>query len=64
MFTKEETNLIIEIITGLEFDEEEKQKFQKKLVLLKEMIEISEETQEKMSKIQEEINSLTKKEGE
>ena len=64
MFTKEETNLIIEIITGLEFDDEEKKNFQKKLVLLKEMIEISEETQSKMSKIQEEINSLTKKEGE
>ena len=64
MFTKEETNLIIEIITGLEFDDEEKQKFQKKLVLLKEMIEISEDTQSKMSKIQEEINSLTKKEEE
>ena len=64
MFTKEETNLIIEIITGLEFDDEEKKNFQKKLVLLKDMIDISEETQEKMSKIQEEINSLTKKEGE
>ena len=64
MFTKEETNLIIEIITGLEFEDEDKKNFQKKLTLLKEMIEISEDTQSKMSKIQEEINSLTKKEGE
>lgn len=64
MFTKEETNLIIEIITGLNFEDEDKKNFQKKLTLLKEMIEISEDTQSKMSKIQEEINSLTKKEEE
>lgn len=64
MFTKEETNLIIEIITGLEFEDEDKKNFQKKLTLIKEMIEISEDTQSKMSKIQEEINSLTKKEEE
>lgn len=62
MFTKEETEMIIEIITGLEFDEEEKKTFQKKLTLLKDMMVISEETQEKMTKIQEEINALNKKE--
>lgn len=62
MFTKEETELIIDIITGLDFEDETKNTFKKKLNLLKEMMEISDETQSKLSKIQEEINSLNKKE--
>lgn len=62
MFTKEETELIIEIITGLDFEDETKNTFKKKLNLLKEMMEISDETQSKLSKIQEEINALNKKE--
>ena len=62
MFTKEETEMIIDIITGLEFEDDEKKKFQKKLNLLKDMMTISDETQSKLSKIQEEINSLNKKE--
>ena len=62
MFTKEETEMIIDIITGLEFDDEERKNFQKKLNLLKDMMKISDETQEQLSKIQEEINALSKKE--
>ena len=62
MFTKEETLMIIDIITGLEFEDDEKKNFQKKLNLLKDMMTISDETQSKLSKIQEEINSLNKKE--
>lgn len=62
MFTKEETELIIDIITGLDFEDETKNTFKKKLNLLKEMMKISDETQSKLSKIQEEINSLNKKE--
>lgn len=62
MFTKEETEMIIEIITAMDFEDEEKITFKKKLNLLKEMMTISDETQSKLSKIQEEINSLNKKE--
>ena len=62
MFTKEETEMIIDIITELEFEDDERKNFQKKLNLLKDMMAISEETQEKLSKIQEEINALSKKE--
>lgn len=62
MFTKEETNMIINIITGLDLESEEEKNFQKKLNLLKDMMVISDEAQSKLSKIQEEINSLNKKE--
>ena len=62
MFTKEETDMIINIITGLELESEEEKNFQKKLNLLKDMMAISDEAQSKLSKIQDEINALNKKE--
>lgn len=62
MFTKEETEMIIDIITGLDFEDETKNNFKKKLNLLREMMIISDETQNKLSKIQEKINALNKKE--
>ena len=62
MFTKEETDMIINIITNLDLESEEEKKFQKKLNLLKDMMAISDEAQSKLSKIQDEINALNKKE--
>ena len=63
MLSKEELILLNDILSEISFEDEEKNKLKIKLEKVNEIIKISDETQAKVSAIQEEINSLYK-EGE
>ena len=63
MLSKEELVVLNDILSGLDFEDETKNKLKIKIEKVNEIIKISDENQTKIAAIQEEINALYK-EGE
>lgn len=63
MFTKEELYLIFDVFANTEMDEEPYKRLKTKMALLKEQMLLADDTQEKITAIQDKIAELYKDEN-